>query len=61
MNEYTELTDAEFKVLHFVRSYNEDRNNPHTPDAEFIAMKLQKGRTTAFRILAGLRSKGVTI
>ena len=61
MNEFTDLTDAEYKVLQFVRSYNTGRDKYNTPSAEYIAMKLEKGRTTAFRILASLRSKGVHI
>ena len=61
MNEFRDLTDAEYKVLQFIKSYNKGRNDSHTPSAEYIALKLGKGRTTAFRILASLRSKGIHI
>lgn len=61
MNEFTDLTDAEYKVLQFIRHYNIGREKPYTPASEFIAHKLNKGRTTAFRIVASLRSKGVNI
>lgn len=61
MNEFTDLTDAEFKVLQFIRSYNKGRRTHYTPSTEYIAMKLNKGRTTAFRIMASLRRKGIAI
>jgi len=61
MNEYTDLTDAEFKVLHFIRNYNAGRDKLNIPSSEYIAEKLNKGRTTAFRIMASLRSKGFKV
>jgi len=61
MNEFKELTDAEFKVLHFIRYYNTGRKKPYTPSSDYIAHHLNKGRTTAFRIMASLRSKGINI
>ncbi len=61
MNEFKDLTDAEYKVLSFIRNYNEGKLSPRTPAPEYIAQKLGKGRTTAFRILASLREKGVSV
>jgi hypothetical protein len=61
MNEFTDLKDAEYKVLQFIRSYNTGTGKVLAPSAEYIALKLGKGRTTAFRILANLRSKGINI
>lgn len=61
MNEYKDLTDAEFKVLQFIRQYNEGRNRPYTPSSDYIADQLNKGRTTAFRIMASLRDKGINV
>jgi biotin operon repressor len=61
MNEYTDLTDAEFKVLQFIRSYNKGRKEHYIPSTEYIAAKLNKGRTTAFRIMASLRKKGIHV
>ena len=61
MNEFKDLTDAEYKVLQFVRSYNKGRENFYSPEAEYIAMQLDKGRSTVFRIIANLRNKGVAI
>jgi predicted transcriptional regulator len=61
MNEFTDLTDAEYKVLQFIRQYNTGRKRPYTPSSDYIAEKLNKGRTTAFRIMANLRSKGINV
>jgi len=61
MNEFTDLSDAEFKVLQFIRSYNEGRESTYIPSTDYIAHKLNKGRTTAFRIMASLRNKGINV
>lgn len=61
MNEFKDLTDAEYKVLQFIRQYNDGRKTPYTPSSEYIADKLGKGRTTAFRIMASLRNKGINV
>lgn len=61
MNEFTDLTDAEYKILQFIRSYNTGTGKVLAPSAEYLAMKLGKGRSTVFRILASLRSKGIHI
>lgn len=61
MNEYTDLTDAEFKVLYFIRNYNAGRKTEYIPAPEYIAAKLGKGRSTTFRIMASLRSKGFNV
>ena len=61
MNEFKDLTDAEYKVLQFIRQYNDGRKKHYTPSSEYIADKLGKGRTTAFRIMASLRNKGINV
>jgi hypothetical protein len=61
MNEFKDLSDAEYKVLQFVRFYNTGREHFYSPAPEYIADKLNKGRSTVFRIIASLRSKGVEI
>jgi predicted transcriptional regulator len=61
MNEYKELTDAEFKVLQFIRNYNQGRKTYYVPSTDYIADQLNKGRTTAFRIMASLRRKGINV
>ena len=61
MNEFKDLSDAEYKVLQYIRAYNTGRDNFYSPAPEHIADKLDKGRSTVFRIIASLRSKGVEI
>ena len=61
MNEFKDLTDAEYKVLQFVRFYNKGREYFYSPDPNYIAAQLDKGRSTIFRIIANLRNKGVEV
>ena len=61
MNEFKDLSDAEYKVLQFIRFYNKGREHFYSPAPEYIAMQLDKGRSTVFRIIASLKSKGVKI
>ena len=58
MGLYLDLTDAEFKVYHYILEYNKDKNFYYIPAIQHIMVKTGKGKTTVFRIMASLKKKG---